>query len=79
MKKEVPVQQGKTYEITVRALGTSGEGVGRVKDFTVFVPGALPGERVLACMEDVKKTYARGKLVEILEKSLERVESLSDL
>ena len=76
MKKEIPVQQGKTYEITVRTLGTSGEGVGRVKDFTVFVPGALPGERVLACMEDVKKTYARGHLVEILEKSPERVEPL---
>ena len=74
MKKEIPVQQGKKYEITIRTLGTSGEGVGRAADFTVFVPDALPGERVLARIDEVKKTYARGKLVEVLEKSPERTE-----
>ena len=30
MKKEIPVQQGKKYEITIQTLGTSGEGVGRM-------------------------------------------------
>ena len=74
MKKEIPVQQGKKYEITIQTLGTSGEGVGRAADFTVFVPDALPGERVLARIDEVKKTYARGKLVEVLEKSSERTE-----
>lgn len=74
MKKEIPVQQGKKYEITIQTLGTSGEGVGRAADFTVFVPDALPGERVLARIDEIKKTYARGKLVEVLEKSPERTE-----
>ena len=74
MKKEIPVQQGKKYEITIQTLGASGEGVGRAADFTVFVPDALPGERVLARIDEIKKTYARGKLVEVLEKSPERTE-----
>ena len=73
MRKEIPVQQGEKYEITIKTLGASGEGVGRVADFTVFVPGALPGERVLVRIDEVKKTYARGKLVEILEKSPRRI------
>ena len=73
MRKEIPVQQGEKYEITIKTLGASGEGVGRVADFTVFVPGALPGERVLVRIDEVKKTYARGKLVEILEKSPQRI------
>ena len=75
MRKEIPVQQGEKYEITIKTLGASGEGVGRVADFTVFVPGALPGERVLVRIDEVKKTYARGKLVEILEKSPDRISS----
>ena len=74
MKKEIPVQQGKKYEIEVKTLGTSGEGVGRVMDFTAFTPGALPGERVLVRIDEVKKTYARASLVEILTASPERVE-----
>ena len=73
MRKEIPVQQGEKYEITIKTLGASGEGVGRAADFTVFVPGALPGERVLVRIDEVKKTYARGKLVEILEKSPDRI------
>ena len=76
MKKETPVQQGRTYEIAVKTLGTSGEGVGRVAEFTVFVPGALPKERVLVAVDEVKKTYARGRIVKILEESPERVAPL---
>ena len=48
MKHQVPVEKGKTYELQIHTLGTSGEGVGRKDDFTVFVPGALPGETVRA-------------------------------
>ena len=76
MKKEIPVQQGRTYEIAVKTLGTSGEGVGRVAEFTVFVPGALPKERVLVAVDEVKKTYARGRIVKILEESPARVAPL---
>ena len=73
MNKNVPVEKGKTYEIGIRTLGTSGEGVGRYENFTVFVPGALPGETVRAAIDDVKKSYARGHVVDILKKSKDRV------
>ena len=63
MKHKVPVEKGKSYEIAIRTLGTSGEGVGRYEDFTVFVPGALPGESVQATIDEVKKTYAKGHLL----------------
>lgn len=73
MKKKVPVEKGKSYEIEIKTLGTSGEGVGRYQEFTVFVPYTLPGEKVLAGIEEVKKTYAKGKLQKILTKSADRV------
>ena len=72
-KQQVPVEKGKVYEIEIRSLGTSGEGVGRYEDFTVFIPGALPGEAVSAVITEVKKTYALGKIKKILKESKDRV------
>ena len=60
--RSIPVTKGKTYPIHIDRLGTGGEGVGRYEGFTVFVPGALPGEDVEAVITFVKKTYAIGEL-----------------
>ena len=73
MKTAIPVQQGKNYDIRIERLGTSGEGVGRYDNFTVFVPNALPGEQVSARVEEVKKTYAHARIMEIRAASADRV------
>ncbi len=65
---------GKIYELEIGGLGTSGEGVGRVGDFTVFVEGALPGEIVTAEIIQLKKNYGVGELKKILRESPSRVE-----
>mgnify|MGYP000556170255 FL=1 len=56
MKQNVPVAKGQVYEIAIESLGNSGEGVGRYEGFTVFVPFALPGERISARITLVKRT-----------------------
>ncbi len=68
MKKNIatpPVKKGGIYSLDVVSLGHSGEGVGRVEDFTVFVPQALPGEKVKAKIIEVKKNYAKGVLLTV--------------
>ncbi len=67
------VDKNKIYEIEIGGLGTSGEGVGKFQGFTVFVEGALPTEKILAEIVEVKKNYAVGKLLKILRESSERV------
>ncbi|MEN6411691.1 MAG: 23S rRNA (uracil(1939)-C(5))-methyltransferase RlmD [Veillonellales bacterium] len=69
-----PVQQGGTYTLDILRLGHSGEGVGKYLDFTVFIPGALPGESVQVVITEVKKNYAKGKLQGIEKFAPERVE-----
>ena len=44
MKRNLPCRLGEIHTIDITALGHSGEGVGRINGFTVFVPGALQGE-----------------------------------
>ncbi|NMA71473.1 MAG: TRAM domain-containing protein, partial [Firmicutes bacterium] len=44
---------GDQIELEVVDLNHSGEGVGRHQGFVLFVPGALPGERVTVVVEAV--------------------------
>ena len=53
------------YTVAIRDLGVHGEGIGSVDGFTVFVPGALPGETVTVKITLLKKSYALGKLLSI--------------
>ena len=59
---------GDTREIVVARLGAQGDGVAELDGAPVFVPFALPGERVVAEVEG-----ERGRLVEVLEPSSQRV------
>lgn len=72
----IPVEKNKTYEMQIDALGSNGEGIGRIDGYTVFVEGALPGEKIRVLIVKVKKNYGYGKLLEILTVSPERREPL---
>jgi len=72
-KKLPPVQKGSTYTIEIDGLGHSGEGVGRVQDFTIFVPGGLPGEQVLVRITQVKSSYAKGVMTSVAAASPDRI------
>lgn len=71
-KKNIPVKPNETYTLTIRDLGIHGEGIGAVNDFTVFVPGALPGETIQAMIVTAKKSYATGRLISIETPSAHR-------
>ena len=61
--------------VVITGLGHEGEGVGRVEGLATFVPGALPGETVLCALRERKKTYQRGVLLDVLERSVQRIDA----
>lgn len=72
---DAPVSAGQLVEAETIGLGHDGEGVGRTRDgYTLFIRGALPGEKVLARVEHVKKQYGYAGLVEVVGGSGSRVE-----
>lgn len=73
------VEKNKVYIIEIEDLGSSGEGVGKVDGFTVFVPQAIPGDRIRARITTLKKRYGIGEILEILEPSKDRIESRCSL
>lgn len=72
-KQQPPFKLNDIIEVNITGLGSSGEGVGKADGFTVFVHGALPGEKVSVKLFQVKKSYASGRILNILEKSPQRV------
>ena len=59
--------------LTIHDIAFGGEGVGRVDEFVIFVPFVLVGETVEAEITEVKKNFARAKLLRIVTPAPERV------
>lgn len=53
-------------DMDVESFGAEAQGVCRVDGMAVFVPGALPGERVRVRIVKAKSSYAFGRLEEVL-------------
>lgn len=71
---KLPIEKNQQYEMSIEDIGIHGEGIGRIHGFTVFVPDALPTEKIRVQIVKVKKHFGYGKLLEILEPSTERVQ-----
>jgi len=68
------VSAGEDIEIELRGIAHGGTAVGRAADGrVVFVADAIPGERVVARVTEVKKSFARGEAVDVLDASPHRV------
>ena len=70
----LPVEKNKEYEVKIIDNGFDGDGTARIDDFTVFVKGAIKGELCKILIVKVNKTYAFGKLMQVLKKSEYRIE-----
>ncbi len=66
---KLPLQKGAKIELNINGLTHAGEGVGRYRGLAVFVPASTPGDTVLAGVVELKRNYARARLLEILEPS----------
>jgi tRNA/tmRNA/rRNA uracil-C5-methylase (TrmA/RlmC/RlmD family) len=64
---------GDKLALTIADIAFGGEGVARVEDFVVFVPFVLVGEEVEAELTEVKKRFARARLLRVVKPALERV------
>ena len=64
---------GDPITLTIHDLAFGGEGVGRIDEFVVFVPFVITGETVTAVITEVKKNFARAKLVRVVTPAPERI------
>lgn len=70
----IPVEKNKEYKVEIIDNGYEGEGIAKINDFTIFIDGAIKGEICKILIVKVNKSFAFGKLMEVIKKSEYRVE-----
>ena len=61
------------YEAVITDYTAEGQGVAKIEGCAVFIPNAIAGEKCTVRIEKAQKTWAAGKMVEILERSPHRI------
>ena len=72
--KDIPVKKNEEYIVDIIDNGYEGEGIAKINNFTIFVPGSIKGEQIKILIVKVLSSHAFGKIVEIIKKSEFRVE-----
>ena len=67
------LEKGKIYEAQIVDYTSEGQGIAKVEGCAVFIPNAIFGEVCRIRIEKAAKTWASGKIVEILERSPHRI------
>ena len=61
-------------ELTIEDIGVSGEGIGKVDGYTLFVKNTVIGDVVRVKIMKAKKNYGYARLMDIIKPSKDRVE-----
>ncbi len=69
------VQKNQEYIVEIIDNGYEGEGIAKIDNFTIFIPGAIKGEKVKILIVKVLSSHAFGKVIEIINKSEFRQDS----
>ena len=69
------LQKNQEYIVDIIDNGFEGEGIAKIDGFTIFIPGAIKGEKARILIVKVLSSHAFGKLLEILEASKYRQEA----
>ena len=72
-KQDITVNVGDRFPLTIRRLGVNGHGIGYFKHKVCFVPGALPGEVVVAEVTKVMPRFLEAKIHRLRRTSKHRV------
>ncbi len=68
------LKKNEEYVVEIIDNGFKGEGIAKIENFTIFVDGAIKGEKIKIKILKVTSSHAFGKIIEIIEKSENRIE-----
>ena len=72
----IPLKIDEIYETKILRLNNEGEGIAKVSGVIVFIKNALKGEFAKIKIKEIKKNYAVGEIIEIIENSNERIKPI---
>ncbi|MCD1023410.1 23S rRNA (uracil(1939)-C(5))-methyltransferase RlmD [Enterococcus sp. SMC-9] len=70
---EQVVKNGQKINVTIKRLGINGEGIAYFRRLIIFIPKALPGEKIQAKITNVTAKFAEAQIIQIVKKSPDRI------
>ena len=70
----MPVEKNHSYVVEITDIASDGRGIGHIDGMTVFVAGAVTGDRAEVMVQRVKKRFAEGVLNKVIHPSEHRIE-----
>ena len=67
------LKYGQKIEVKIDKIITGGDGIAKYENIVVMVPYAVPKDKLLVEITEIKRNYARGKIVSILSPSPNRI------
>jgi predicted RNA-binding protein with TRAM domain len=61
--RDPPVKEGETYKVKIESIGREGDGIAKIENFVVFVPGTDVGEELDIRISKVTRRVAFGEKV----------------
>ena len=69
-----PVKEGEEHTVTITEISQRGDGIARIKNFVVFVPGTQKDDVVKIRIKEVKGNHAIGEVIGEGSKKNEHIE-----
>lgn len=66
------IKKNQEYIVDIIDNGYEGEGIAKIDNFTIFIQGAIKREKCKIVIVKVNKSYAYGKLIEVISESKNR-------
>ena len=73
-EKKFVCEKNDEFELDITDLGSTGEGIGKIDGYTLFVKDALIGDRVRVKVMKTKKNYGYARMIDLIKPSEYRVE-----
>ncbi|MBI5061211.1 MAG: TRAM domain-containing protein [Candidatus Aenigmarchaeota archaeon] len=58
-----PIKVGEEYDVKITDVGAKGDGITRVENFIVFVPGAKKGDEIRIRIKELARSFAIGEKI----------------
>ena len=62
-REEKPVKEGEVYDVEINEVSDRGDGIAKIKNFVVFVPGTSKGDKVKIKITKVRMKFAEAEVV----------------
>lgn len=63
-KVSIRLREGDVYIVLIEDISANGDGIARIRDKTIFIPGAKIGEIIKVRIKAIKHNKALGEIIE---------------